>query len=253
LADPVAVAALAGAAGIVGGMMNALAGGGTFATIPALVALGLPSPVANATSNVSLQPGAVAAAWTYRDGLAPIGGVGVWTLAAITFAGGVAGSALLVVTPTRAFDLIVPWLLLIATIALAAGPAVAARLRGRTVGGPGAIAATQALLGTYGGYFGGAVGIMATAAWGVLTGAAPHRVAAQRTLTLAIANAAAAVIFIATGMVRWTLAVPMLAGSVIGGIVGARLGRVLPPAVIRGWTLAVSATTTAVFFWRAYG
>lgn len=246
-------AALAAGAGLLGGMMNALAGGGTFATIPALVGLGLPAPIANATSNVALQPGAVASAWTYRDGLAPIGGVGVRTLAAVTVVGGVAGSALLVVTPTRAFDLIIPWLLLVATVALALGPAVAARLRGATVGGRGAILVTQAFLGTYGGYFGGAVGIMATAAWGLLTGMPPHLVAAQRTLTLAIANAAAATIFIATGMVRWTLAVPMLAGSVAGGILGARLGRVLPPAIIRLWTLAISATTTAVFFWRAYG
>lgn len=233
--------------------MNALAGGGTFATIPTLVALGLPSPIANATSNVALQPGAVASAWTYRDGLAPIGGVGVRTLAAVTFCGGVLGSALLVVTSTRAFDLIVPWLLLIATLALAAGPAVATRLSGRTIGGRGAILVAQLLLGIYGGYFGGAVGIMATAAWGLLTGMPPHLVAAQRTLTLAIANAAAALIFIGTGMVRWTLAVPMLVGSTIGGILGARLDRALPPVVIRGWTLAVSVTTTAVFFWRAYG
>ena len=106
---------LAAAAGTLGGAMNALAGGGTFATLPALIALGLPSNIANATSNVALLPGAGASAWTYRDELAPVGGMSVRVLAAITFAGGLAGSALLVLTPSRAFDMIIPWLLLFAS------------------------------------------------------------------------------------------------------------------------------------------
>ena len=95
---------LAALAGLIGGAMNALAGGGTFATMPALIALGLPSPIANATSNVALQPGAMSAAWGFRDGLEPLGGISIQTLAAITFAGGLVGSLLLVITPTRTFD-----------------------------------------------------------------------------------------------------------------------------------------------------
>jgi uncharacterized protein len=90
--------ALAAAAGLVGGTMNALAGGGTFATMPALIALGLPSPVANATSNVALQPGAMAAAWGYRAGLEPLGGLSIRVLSAITFVAGLGGSLLLVAT-----------------------------------------------------------------------------------------------------------------------------------------------------------
>ena len=101
--------------------MNALAGGGTFATMPTLIALGLPSPIANATSNVSLQPGAIASAWAYRDGLEPLGGIAVRTLVAITFVGGLVGSLLLVATPTRTFDIVIPWLLLLATLVMAFG------------------------------------------------------------------------------------------------------------------------------------
>ncbi|MGJ3628436.1 hypothetical protein AB5I41_18570 [Sphingomonas sp. MMS24-JH45] len=81
--------------------MNALAGGDTFATLPALLAAGLPANVANATSNVALLPGAATSAWAFRDELGPVGGVDVRLLAGITFAGGLVGSGLLVVTPSR--------------------------------------------------------------------------------------------------------------------------------------------------------
>lgn len=94
--------------------MNALAGGGTFATLPALIALGLPANIANATSNVALLPGAAASAWAFRDENRPVAGIAVGVLAAITFLAGLAGSLLLVLTPTETFDAIVPWLLLFA-------------------------------------------------------------------------------------------------------------------------------------------
>ncbi|WP_232474062.1 sulfite exporter TauE/SafE family protein [Sphingomonas sp. MA1305] len=244
--------ALAGGAGVLGGAMNALAGGGSFATMPTLIALGLPSTVANATSNVAVQPGAMASAWAYRAGLAPIGGVGIRPLAAVTFGGGLIGSLLLVWTPARAFDVIVPWLLLAATVAIALGRHAADWVASRFRAGPRAVVAGQALLGIYGGYFGGGVGMMLTAMWGVLTGAHPATLAAPRTLMLAVANSAATAIFVLSGIIAWSLCLPMMIGSIAGGYFGARLGRVLPPAVIRGWTLLITATTTAVFFWRAY-
>ncbi|URW75696.1 sulfite exporter TauE/SafE family protein [Sphingomonas donggukensis] len=241
------------AAGIVGGAMNALAGGGTFATMPTLIALGLPSPIANATSNVALQPGAMASAWAYRAGLRPLGGLSVRLLAAITFVGGLAGSALLVATPTQVFDRVIPWLLLIATLAIAGGKRLAERFADHATPGPKSLFGMQAVLGVYGGYFGGGVGLMMTAAWGLLAGEPPHKLMAQRTLMLAVANSAATIIFIALGMVRWVYCLPMLAGAIIGGWAGAALGKRLSPAVVRGWTIAVTAVTTAVFFWRAYG
>ncbi|MDB5712249.1 MAG: sulfite exporter TauE/SafE family protein [Sphingomonas bacterium] len=244
--------AIAAGAGLLGGTMNALAGGGTFATMPTLIALGLPSPIANATSNVALQPGAIASAWAYRDGLEPMEGIGVRTLAAIAFVGGLAGGLLLVATPTHVFDIIIPWLLLLATLALAFGRRASAMLRERVRIGVKTLLVCQILLGIYGGYFGGGVGLMMTATWGLLAGTEPHRMAAPRTLMLAMANAAAAIIFILSGMVQWLLCVPMLIGATAGGYLGARLGRILSPAAIRLWTLLVTAATTAAFFWRAY-
>jgi uncharacterized protein len=243
---------LAAGAGMVGGGMNALAGGGSFATMPALIAIGLPSTTANATSNVAVQPGAIASAWAYRGGLAPIGGLRVRTLAALTFVSGLAGSLLLVVTPSATFDVVVPWLLLAATIAIALGQRGADALRRHAAPGPRALAAGQVLLGMYGGYFGGGVGMMLTAAWGLLAGEPPHKVMAQRTLMLAVANAAATIVFVGFGMVAWAACVPMLLGAVIGGWLGAKLGRRLSPRWVRGWTLTVTTVTTGVFFARAY-
>ncbi|QNE31964.1 sulfite exporter TauE/SafE family protein [Sphingomonas sp. NBWT7] len=246
-------AALAAGAGFVGGAMNALAGGGTFATLPALLAAGLPANVANATSNVALLPGAATSAWSFRDELAPVGGVGVRTLSGVTFVAGLAGSALLVVTPTRTFDLIVPWLVLYAFVVLAFGRRASAWLARRVTIGPRSLVAAQALLGIYGGYFGGGVGLMMTATYGLLAGLDPRKLFAPRTLMLAVANAAAAIVFVAAGMVAWQLGIPMLIGAIAGGWAGALIGKRLPPGAVRVWTLLVTGATTAVFFWRAYG
>lgn len=247
----VASLALAAGAGLIGSAMNALAGGGTFVTMPALIALGLPSPIANATSNVALQPGAIASAWTYRSGLGPLGGISVRTLATATFIGAVAGGLLLVATPVRTFDLVVPWLLLFATAALALGRRAAYWLHARVAIGPRTLVGTQLMLGVYGGYFGGGVGLITMAAWGLLAGHEPHELAAPRTLMLAIGNAAATIVFVACLMVHWTLCLPMLAGAIAGGALGARLGRSLSPRAIRIWTLLVTGVTTAIFFYRA--
>lgn len=240
------------AAGAVGGAMNALAGGGTFATLPALIALGLPANAANATSNVALLPGAAASAWTFRDELAPLGGVSVGALAAITFAGGLVGSLLLVLTPTRTFDLVIPWLLLFAFGVIAFGRSAAAWLHDRVTIGRPSLMGAQALLGVYGGYFGGGVGLITTAVYGLLAGASPRSLFAPRTLMLAIANAAAAIVFVGAGLVNWRSCLPMLIGASLGDWLGAHGGKRLPANAVRVWTLLVTGVTTAVFFQRAY-
>jgi len=240
-------------AGAVGGAMNALAGGGTFATLPSLLALGIPANAANATSNVALLPGAGMSAWAFRDELAPVGGVGVRTLSAITFVGGLAGSVLLVLTPSHAFDVIIPWLVLYAFIVLAFGKRAAAWLNERVTIGRRSLMVVQMLLGIYGGYFGGGVGLMTTATYGLLAGHTPRELFAPRTLMLAVANFAAAIVFIVAGMVRWIACLPMLAGSILGGWAGAHIGKKLPASAVRVWTLLVTGVTTIVFFARAYG
>lgn len=244
--------ALAFAAGMVGGAMNALAGGGTFATLPALILLGLPANVANATSNVALLPGAAASAWSFRDELGPVAGLGVGLLAAITFIAGLGGSLLLVLTPSATFDIVIPWLLLFAFVVMGFGKHATAWLHARVSIGRRTLMAAQGVLGIYGGYFGGGVGLMTTATYGLLAGIEPRALFAIRTLMLATANLAAAIVFIGFGLVTWWAGLPMLLGSILGGWAGARIGKRLPAPAVRLWTLAVTAVTTAVFFQRAY-
>ncbi|MCW4461674.1 sulfite exporter TauE/SafE family protein [Sphingomonas sp. BT-65] len=244
---------LAAFAGIVGGAMNGLAGGGSFFTLPVLIALGLPANIANATSNVALLPGAAASAWGFRDELGPVAGLSVLLLATITFIAGLAGSLLLVLTPSDTFDIVIPWLLLFAFVVMAFGKRAAGWLHARiTIGRPTLIGA-QSLLGIYGGYFGGGVGLMTTAVYGLLANIQPRELFAIRTLMLAVANLAAAILFIAFAMVWWWACLPMLAGSIVGGWAGAAIGKRLSPRAVRVWTLLVTAATTVIFFVRAHG
>jgi hypothetical protein len=244
---------LACIAGLVGGAMNALAGGGTFATLPALIALGLPANIANATSNVALLPGAATSAWAFRKELGPVAGLSVVLLATLTFAFGLVGSLLLVLTPSETFDIVIPWLLLFAFVVMLFGKSAAAWLQARVTIGRATLLTAQSLLGIYGGYFGGGVGLITTALYGLLANIQPRELFAIRTLMLAIANLAAAFIFIAFAMVWWWACLPMLAGSIVGGWLGAIVGKKLSPAMVRIWTLLVTGGTTLVFFLRAYG
>lgn len=243
---------LALGAGILGGAMNALAGGGSFATLPALIALGLPANVANATSNVALLPGAAASAWAFRDELGPVGGVDWRALGAITFIAGLIGSVLLVLTPADAFDYIIAWLLLLAFLVMVFGKHAAGWLHRRVTITPGTLKGCQVVLGIYGGYFGGGVGLITTAVYGLLAHTSPRQMFAPRTLMLAIANTAAAIVFIAFGLVSWWICFPMLLGSMIGGWLGAGIGKKLSPGAVRGWTLLVTGSTTLVFFLRVH-
>jgi uncharacterized membrane protein YfcA len=109
-------------AGFLAGAMNSVAGGGTFVTLPALTLAGLPATVGNASSTVALFPATLASAWAYRHDVQPLDGVGTGALLTLSLLGGLTGALLLLSTPERAFTLIVPWLLLAATIALALGP-----------------------------------------------------------------------------------------------------------------------------------
>lgn len=241
------------AAGCLGGAMNAVAGGGSFAVFPALVATGLPSTVANASSTVALLPGGLASAWAYRPDLVPVGPVGLPAMAAASFLGGAIGAALLLATPTATFDQVVPWLLLLATTLLALGDRprrAMERLRWQV--GAAATLAIQTVLAIYGGYFGGAVGLMMLAAWSLLTRSTLKEQMPARTVMVSTANAAAAIGFAAASVVAWGPAIAVLSGGILGGYGGARLARRLPAPLIRAVVLGICSLTTATFFVRAY-
>jgi uncharacterized protein len=241
-------------AGFVAASMNAVAGGGTFVTLPAMMATGLPALTANASSTVALVPGTLSSAWAYRKGLQPVGPLGVKPLMAASMAGGLVGAVLLLVTPTDVFDVVLPWLLLLATLMLAFGPRLRVWLEGRgLVVGPRAGLAAHFLISIYGGYFGGALGLIMMALWTLITHQDAKAIAPARVLMGSFANIAAVVCFVIAGAVSWRHTLPVLAGAVAGGYLGARLAQRLPIWAVRAAVLTITVATTAAYFWRAYG
>lgn len=240
------------AAGLLAGAMNAIAGGGSFVTFPALVFAGLPPVVANASSTVALFPGTIASTWAYRRELASVGAIRLRMMLPVTVLGGFCGAVLLLVTPAHLFDLVIPWLLLLATLTFAFGARAGTALRRVVHIGPATLMIVQFVISLYGGYFGGAVGLMMLAAWGLLTASVNLKaMGPARTLLVSAANGAAVLLFIASGVVRWPETLALLAGAVAGGYGGARVARRLPPAMVRAVVLLLTATITVTFFRRA--
>jgi uncharacterized membrane protein YfcA len=200
-------------AGMVAGAMNALAGGGSFVSLPALIAAGVPPVFANTSSTVALFPGGLASVWAYRDGLRPVGAVSLRALLATTLCGGLVGALLLLRTSSTAFTFVLPWLLLVASIALAFGRRIGEALRARWHIHAHAVLTVQFTLGVYGGYFGGAVGIMMIAMWGLIDNSDLKNLHAPRTLLVSAANSVAVLAFIVADAVRWpetlTIALPV--------------------------------------------
>ena len=145
-----------------------------------------------------------------------------------------------------------PWLLLTATLALALGSHLGPALRSRFRAGIVTVVVIQFLLGVYGGYFGGAVGLMMMAAWGLLDGADVKALNPPRTLLVSAANTVAVICFIIAGAIRWPEAVLVGGGALLGGYGGARIGKKLSPTVIKVATVLLAAAMTVHFFLRAY-
>lgn len=239
-------------AGLVAGAMNALAGGGAFVTMPALVGVGLPSVTANATSATALYPAGVGSSLVYARSVGRIGAVRPPTLALMSLIGGAAGAALLVLTPTSVFDVVLPWLLLIATIGYALAPSLEKVVTGGRPISAVRTLAFQFVLCVYGGYFGGAVGIMMVAFWTLIGVDDPSLLHANRTMAVSAANTAAVSLFVALSMVAWREVAIMLPSALLGGWAGARIGRDLRPRTTRIVTIAIATAVTIMFFVRAY-
>ena len=236
--------------GLLAGAMNAVAGGGSFVTFPALVFAGLPPVIANATSTVALLPGTLASAWAYRDGMTDIGGLRLRLLAPITVVGGLIGALLLLFTPGHTFDAVIPWLLLLATLVFAGGRELVHAVSGKVRIGKVPVLIAQFLIAIYGGYFGGAVGLMMMAVWSLFDAADLKAMAPARTLLTSAANTMAVVCFIVAGAVRWPELAAMLPAVVVGGYLGALGARFLPPKTIRGAVVVLCVIVTVYFFRR---
>lgn len=240
------------AIGLLAGIMNAAAGGGSFITFPALVFFGVPPLNANASSTVALLPGTLASAWVYRADAEPFEGVPLWAMIAVSLVSGFAGALLLIYTPQHSFDTIIPWLMLVATLAFAFGRQFGTHLRRVMRIGPAVLLCSQFLLGVYGGYFGAAVGIIMMAVWSFFGISNIKALNASKTLLVGATNAIAVICFIAGHLVWWPQTCAMLVGAMIGGYGGAHIARRIPGEPLRLGVTIFNVVMTVVFFVRAY-
>jgi uncharacterized protein len=230
-------AALLAAAGLGAGAVNAVAGGGSLISFPALLAAGYPSITANVTNAIAVLPGYVGGSLAYRRELAGqttrIRGL------ALTSAGGAAsGAALLLVSPPSLFEAIVPWLILAACGLLAVQPRAAAAARTRRHHSPLALHAAVFAATVYGGYFGAGLGIMLLAILGVFVDDGLQRLNALKGVLSLLVAAVTAVGFALFGPVAWDAAAIVGVTCLAGGALGVGVARRLPARVLRGVVIA---------------
>lgn len=247
---------------IVGGAVNAVAGGGTLLTFPALLWAHQLEIVANATNTVALWPGALSSFWGYRSELGS-NRRQILVLAVPSFIGGVVGAVLLLVTDNATFARLVPYLILLATVLFmvqdplsralrrgAAGPTAAdsiessAHPHGATRTRWAVVLVFQLMVGIYGGYFGAGIGILMLAAFGLLGFTNIHQMNALKNLNGMCINGIAAALFIAKGLVDWRLALLMAAGAIVGGYAGAGTARRIGQKNVRRMVIAIGLLLT---------
>jgi uncharacterized protein len=243
-------------AGILGGALNAVAGGGSFILFPALWRTGVPPVPANATNTVALWVGVIASGGAYRSRLNISRRVMV-PLIATSVAGGVIGAFLLLKTPAHTFMRVLPWLMLGATLLFAFGK----QLSGIFSGGLAREATTFALtvacvfeliVSVYGGYFGGGVGIMNLAMLAALGMTDIHAMNALKSVLGSVINGVAVVTFIAARAIYWPQCIFATLGAIIGGYFGAHYAQKLPQTWIRAFVIVVGFAMSAYFFAKAY-
>jgi hypothetical protein len=256
-----------------GGAINAVAGGGTLLTFPALIMVGQNALIANATNTVALWPGALSSFWGYRSELG-YHRREILFLSVPSFLGGVLGARLLVVTDPAIFEILVPYLILLATGLFIVQEPLARwqrRREGPSVegvqpGGESAMAAafghaatplrwvavlvSQFLIGVYGGYFGAGIGILMLAAYGILGFSNIHQANAIKNLNAMFINGIAAAIFIYEGLIDWPIAAIMAAGAVFGGYAGAGTARRLGQKNVRRLVIVIGLALAAKMLWK---
>jgi uncharacterized membrane protein YfcA len=256
------------AAAFLAGAINSIAGGGTLITFPALVSVLGPEAVhqviANATNTVALCPGSATGAWAYRRELGEARTWLAWLLVP-SLIGGIAGALLLVYAPARMFALLVPWLILLATLLFLFQPTIA---RWTGIGRPHPAPSRIRVLGTlvfqffvalYGGYFGAGIGILMLSALAMMGLSDIHQMNALKTVLATVINGVAVVVFIGRDLlassvsertVNWEYALPMIVAGMIGGYASARVARSLNRDLVRRIVVAIGFCLAAYYFWQ---
>ena len=232
-------------AGFGAGLFNGVAGGGTLISFPVLLALGYPAIVANVTSTVGIWPGYLGGVAGFRREIADQRDH-FRMLAPVTVVGATAGAILLLTTPSSAFTLLTPWLVLFASLLFALAPL----LRRRFAGGrsamrtrPVALGVGMLLAAVYGGYFGAAMGVIMLAVVGLTLPDTLARASGIRAVLSMLANGVAAIVFIVHGHLQWGAAGLLAIGCLVGGYVGAALARKLPSSILRVVVIAIGLGT----------
>ncbi|WP_374263504.1 sulfite exporter TauE/SafE family protein [Zoogloea sp.] len=255
-------ALLVGGGAFLAGGMNAMAGGGTFFSFPALLAAGVPPVMANASNSVAMWPASLSSAWAYRR---EVSRHPRWTLLLVllSFVGGIAGGLLLLATSNAAFARLVPWLLLVATGLFAFSGQVsrlvgAARsrlgLKRRADGTPGGVGGLlfQLCVAIYGGFFGAGMGILTLAALAIQGVDDIQELNGLKNLTSAVNYTVAAATFIVAGAISWPHTLLMIVTAMIGALAGSALARRLPALWLKRLVVAVGATLSVIYFFKTY-
>ena len=243
------------ATGFGAGVLSSTVGVASLLSFPVLVALGLPPVVANVSNTLGLIPGGLGGVLGYRDEVREAGPI-ARAIVLVCALGAVAGAALLIGLPPGVFEAIVPWLILFTCLLVGVQPRIARWLRERHEARHGEVRAERrhmspattafaTVTGVYGGYFGAGAGVMMVAVLGLGTDLELRVVNGLKTLSLMVGNIVAGLIFIVVAEPRWDVVVTLAAGSLVGGYVGARIGRKLPDAVFR-WTVVAAGVVAAL-------
>jgi len=243
-------------AGTLGGAINAVAGGGSFVSFPALLFTGVPPIPANATNTLALWVGTTASGGAYPQKLNISRRVMI-PLVLTSILGGLAGAFLLIKTPAQTFLHVLPWLMLGATLLFAFGK----HLTGRISAGIAHDATNEAVTGAslfelfvavYGGYFGGGIGIMNLAMLSALGMTDIHAMNKLKVILGGVINGVATVTFIVTRAIVWPQAIVMTVGSLLGGYSTAHFAQKLPQAWVKSFVILVGTAMTIYFFVSAY-
>ena len=241
-------------AGMLGGAVNSVAGGGGFIAFPALLFTGVPAIAANATQTVALWCGMTASSRAYRGRLDVPRRVMI-PLLGTSVLGGLGGAYLLLHTPARTFLHIIPWLMLAATLLFALGPWIVPRksslAHDASVSSIIGASVFEFVVSIYGGYFGGGLGIMNLAMLSAIGMTDIHAMNALKTVLGTVINGVASLTFVAVHAVYWMKGAVMIAGALVGGYFGAHYAQKLSPKLVRGFVILVGTSMTIYFFIRA--
>lgn len=245
-------AALTAGAGLLAGVVNAVAGGGTLVTFPALLSTGMPAVTANITSSVGLLSGYAGGSVAYRRELAGQG-PRVRALGVVSVVGGVTGAVLLLVTPAAAFRSVVPFLILASCLLLAVQPRLAAALRHRGGAGGDASWQLQAAVfvgAVYGAYFGAALGVLLLALLGLLLHDELQRLNALKGLLSLVINVVGVAVFVVAGRVAWGHAAILALTAYAGGTLGVGVARRLPAGLLRVAVVTLGVVVAGLLLFR---